>query len=575
MRNAEVSRLLEDIASALELNGQSTFKVRAYHEAARQIAYLGADVGVLHKGGKLDDIPGVGESIEGVIKTYLDSGKTPLLDQLIGDMPRGVFDFMRVPGIGAATARELYTQLKVTSLAELAEAARQHRIQGLPGMGEKTEANILQELGRLQTRSTRMPLHDAWALADRVAEGLRDAKGVVQAEPAGSIRRRRESVGDVDILVASKNADAVRKAIEKLPLYREAIAVGPTKISFLTRDLVQVDVRVVEPQTWGAALQHFTGSKAHNIKLRQRAIDRGLHINEYGVFRVSDDKRIAGKTEEEVYEALGLQWMPPELREDEGEIEAAEAGTIPTLITLDDVRGDFHSHTTYSDGRESLETMARAAIARGYQYLVVTDHSYSLGITQGLTVEKMARQRQEIDRLNAELAPFRILAGVELEIRADGQLDFDDEVLARFDVVSASLHVSTRQGEERLTKRMLGALHSPRVHILNHPSGRMFPSRPAYGYDFDAVVEAAARGRKALEINGSERMDLDAHAARAAALKGVTLSLGSDAHSVEGLDSMRVAVAIARRAWLTPKDVLNTLPLGRLLKRLNAAETRV
>ncbi|MDB5095644.1 MAG: hypothetical protein JWM80_65 [Cyanobacteria bacterium RYN_339] len=575
MRNDDVARVLEDIGAALELKAESSFKVRAYQEAARQIGYMSHDVAELHRKGQLDDIPGVGPSISKKIAEYLDTGKIAYLETLIGEIPRGVFDFLKVPGIGPRTAHELFTELHVTTLPELAEAARQHRIREMPGLGEKTEENILRELGRLKERGTRLPLGVAWALADEIVAALREHPAVIAAEPAGSIRRRRETVGDIDLLVASKDPAAVERAIKALDRFKEIIAAGDTKISFLTRDAFQIDVRVVEPAAWGAALQHFTGSKAHNIKLRTRALERGLRINEYGLFRLADDKRIAGAHEAEIYSALGLDWMPPELREDTGEIEAAEAGTLPQLVALEDVRGDFHSHTTYSDGRATLDQMARAAMARGYEYLVVTDHSHGLAVAQGLTVEKARRQREEIDELNRALYPFHLLAGVELEIRADGALDFPDEVLRLFDVVSASLHTNTRKGSERNTQRILNALHNRQVHILNHPSGRIVPTRDAYAFDFDEIVEAARVGRKALEINGSERMDLDAAAARIAGQQGVTLSLGSDAHSVKGLDGMRMAVAIARRAWLEPRDVLNTRRLKALMKRLERAEARV
>jgi DNA polymerase (family 10) len=575
MRNDDVARVLEDIAAALELKAENSFKVRAYQEAARQIGYMTHDVAELHRKGHLDDIPGVGPSIAKKIAEYLDTGKIAYLDQLVGEIPRGVFDLLKVPGIGPRTAHELYAELKITSLPELAEAARQHRLQALPGFGEKTEENILKELGRLQARGTRLPLGVAWALADEIADALRDHPAVIAAEPAGSIRRRRETVGDIDILVSSKDPAGVEKAIKGLDRFKEVIGAGETKISFLTTDAFQIDVRVVEPEAWGSALQHFTGSKAHNIKLRTLAQERGLRINEYGLFRLDDGKRIAGAHEAEIYHALDLDWMPPELREDTGEIEAAAEGKLPQLIELGDVLGDFHTHTTYSDGRHSVEKMARAAMARGYEYLVVTDHSYSLGVTQGLTLEKMRQQRAEIDALNRELYPFRVLAGVELEIRRDCTLDFPDDILALFDVVAASLHTGTRADAGRNTKRMLAALHNPHVHILNHPSGRIVPTRQAYEFAFEAVVEAARAGRKMLEINGSERMDLDAAAARLAGQLGVTLSLGSDAHSVRGLEGMRMAVAIARRAWLEKRDVLNTRHLKALLKRLERAEVRV
>lgn len=571
MRNADVARMLEDIAASLELRGDSAFRIRAYQEAARNVSLLDEDVATLHAEGRLDTIPGVGTSIAARIAEYLDLGHSPYLEELIGKIPAGVFDLLKVPGIGPRKAQILYEALRITSLSALAQAAREHRLRAVPGMGAKTEANILQELERLEKRNVRLPLSVAWPLAERVAHALRMAldgggRGSVLVEPAGSIRRRRETVGDIDILVASEEPERVLRAVRELPLTREVVAHGPTKITFLTRDQFQVDVRIVPHHSWGAALLYFTGSKAHNIALRDLAIAKGWKLNEYGLFDATG-KVLASGTEESLYAALGLDWIPPELREQTGEIALAAAHRLPRLITLQDVKGDFHLHSTYSDGRDSLRAMALAARDRGYAFMAITDHSFGLGVAQGLTEEKSERQWREIRSLNQELAPFRILRGVELEIRASGALDFPDALLERFDVVGASLHTSTRQPSEQLTQRLIGALAHPLVGIVNHPTGRIVGKRPEYPVDLERVLQEAARWGKALEVNGSERMDLSSDAARRAKTLGVPIVLSSDAHSVEGLDGMRMAVALARRAGLEPKDVLNTFSLEHLRHR--------
>ncbi len=568
MRNEDVVRFLEDIAAALELKQESAYRIRAYRDAARHVQELGTDVESLHEAGKLTEIPGVGASIaEKIAGFFATGGRSAYLDQLIREIPEGVFALLAVPGIGPAKANALYRHLRVTSLPELAEAARRHRVREIPGMGEKFEASILRELGRMGKRQTRLPLGVAWPLAERVQAAIREIPTVAAVEAGGSIRRRRETVGDVDLLVAVHDAGVVERALAHLAIVKEVLSSGEARITFLTSDDFQVDLRLVDPAHWGAALLHWTGSKAHNIKLRQRALERGYRLNEYGLTGLADGKVVAARTEADLYEALGLAWIPPELREDRGEIEAADAGELPALITLDDVRGDLHAHSTWSDGKASIEAMARAAIARGYAYIVITDHSYSLGVTRGLTNEKAAARRREIAALNETLAPFRILDGVELEIRATGELDFDDAELARFDWVGASIHLGLRQDEERITARLRGAIANPHVRSLNHPSGRLLSRRPPYDYDLAAVIAEAARHGKALEVNGSyDRMDLDAAAARQAHAAGVKLALGSDAHTPSGLGDMRLAIAIARRAWLTKDDVLNTKTLRQLLR---------
>lgn len=573
MRNEDVVKLLEDIAAALELKGESPFKIRAYQNAARNVGFLSEDVETLAREGRLDEIAGVGPSIAEKITQYLKQGRSAYLEQVIGEIPAGVFDLLKVPGIGPRKARALFSQLSVTSLAELAEAARSHRIREVEGFGEKSEANLLKELDRVQARNTRLPLTVAWPIADRVAASLREATGIERIEPAGSIRRRRETIGDIDLLVATTRPEQIEAAVRGLPFVKEVLWSGMSKISFLTTDQFQIDLRMVAPEAWGAALLYFTGSKAHNIALRDRAIRMGYKLNEYGVFRLSDGQRVAGFSEAEVYDLLGLAWVPPEIREETGEIQAAEADRLPRLVTIEDIKGDFHAHTTASDGSAPIEAMIEGAIARGYQYLAITDHSYSLGVTQGLTEEKAEAQWRLIDQLNRRYQPFRALKSVELEIRASGELDFPDEFLARFDLVTASIHTGLRQERARITRRMLGAIANPHVHILNHPSGRLLAKRPPAEFDFDTVVNAASAHGTAFEINGSwDRLDLKDVAARQAKERGCKLSLGSDAHSVEGLENMRFAVAIARRAWCEPADILNAMDLEALLAYIAGRE---
>ncbi len=560
MANADVVALLENIALALELKQESPFRIRAYREAARNVAFLIPDIRQLFAEGKLEEIPGVGSSIAEKIADYLTTGKSAYLEAMGPEAPAGVLELTRIPGVGPRRARTIYDALNIQTAAALAEACRQGQIRALKGLGAATEARILQEIERLPERSRRIPLGVALPLAERIVASLRVWPGIDRAEPAGSVRRCMEMVGDIDVLVAAKDASVVRDAVTRgLPFAPELIASGPTKMTFLAPGAWQVDVRVVPERSWGAALQYFTGSMAHNIVLRERAMARRLKLNEYGLFDLDTGASVAGRTEAEIYERLDLDWIPPELREAAGEIEAAEAGRLPRLVESSDVRGDFHSHTMYSDGEAGIEAMARAALALGYEFLAITDHSPGLGITHGLDLAKLVRQRQEIVALRPKLAPFRILHGIELEIRASGELDFPDDILAGFDLVTASLHLATRQGTERITARLLAALAHPLVGILNHPSGRLLDTRPAYDFDLDQVIDAARAHGKALEINGSYlRLDLPDSAARRARDRGVVFSLGSDAHSIAGLGAMRLAVAVARRAWIGPDQVLNT-----------------
>jgi DNA polymerase (family 10) len=461
--------------------------------------------------------------------------------------------------------------LGISRVSDLITAGETHRLRTVPGIGPHLEERLLRAARDVAARSRRLPLYVAWPMADAMAALLLRHGAIARAEPVGSIRRRRETVGDIDILVGTEDATAAFDHAARLPIVREVLWRGPAKCSVLTYDRLQIDLWAVEPGRWGAALQVFTGSKAHNVHLRTLASARGLKLNEYGVFRTRDGERLGGENEADVYAALDMPWIPPELREDHGEIEAAQSGNLPDLVHQDQIRGDCHTHTTWSDGQDSLAAMAEAARRRRYDWLLVTDHSYSLTIARGLTRDKAIRQRQEIVWLNRRLAPFRILQGVELEIRPDGTLDFDDAFLATFDVVTASLHTGTRKSGADNTGRLLKAVRHPAVAVLNHPTGRILDQRSGYDLDLIQVIRGAIHAGTALEINGSHRMDLPEDWARIARDMGADFSLASDAHAVAQLDDMYYALALARRAWIGPERVLNTRPVTDLLANREAA----
>lgn len=568
MRNAEVAALLGRIAELLELQGEDRFRVNAYSEAARVIGAMPDPIEAIWREGRLEEIRGIGPSLAAKISDFLEHGKSRYLAELEAQAPPGAVALSHVPGLGPKRTRLITDHLKITSISDLIQAAETHQIRELPGLGAKSEEQILKEARRVSQRTQRIPLFVAWPLAEALADAMRAHPAIQHVEPAGSIRRRKETIGDIDLLVASNDAEAVFDHLASLPLVQEVLMRGPTKSSILTTAQLQVDVRVVPPDIWGAALQYFTGSKAHNIRLRTLANQQGYKISEYGIFRTDTGERVGGRTEAEIYETLGLEWMPPEIREDTGEMEAAASGRLPTLIDLADIRGDFHTHSTYSDGRDTLEAMAVAARALGYEWLVITDHSYGLRIAQGLTQEKALAQRAEIERLNQRLAPFRILQGIELEIRDDGSLDFDDPFLATFDVVGASLHVGTRKPGAPNTERIVKALADPEVNGLNHPTGRVVGTREPYEVNMGHVLDCAWRFGKTLEINGSTRLDLSTVEARRTRDMGLDFTLSTDAHSVAELSLMRYAVAIARRAWVEKPHVLNTLRAPDVLKRM-------
>lgn len=569
-RNRAVAALLESIGDILEVKGELPFKVAAYRKGAGTIEGLREPIEKLHAEGRLREIPGVGSALAQKIGEYLDSGRLVYYDRLRAEFPPGVVQMLQVPGFGASKVRAVFETLGLADLEALEQAAREGRLRDVPGLGEKTEQNILRELERLKQRTDRHHLGQVLLLAETMLADLEQASSPAAGlSYAGSLRRMVDTTANLDLLAASDRPDEVIAAFVGLPLVLEVLSADPVRASVLVQGGLQADLRVVEPKSWGAALQYFTGSKAHNLRLRDLAAGRGWKLDEHGLFDEQTGRRIAGDDEADLYRALDLDFIPPELREADGELEAAAEGRLPKLIELADLQGDLHLHSTWSDGGDSLETMAQAARALGHRYMAITDHSKSLGIARGLDEARLLEQRALVARLNDELAPFRILHGTEMDILRDGRLDYADEVLRDYDYVSASIHSGMKQPEAVMTARIQRALRNPYVHTLNHPHGRLIPQRPAYAVDMQAVVETAAAEGVALEINSQPaRMDLEGGWARKAKQAGAKLVINTDSHAAKQLSLQRLGIGSARRGWLEAGDVLNALPLEELTRLL-------
>jgi DNA polymerase (family 10) len=518
---------------------------------------------------ELTRVPGVGKDLSAKIVEYLTTGRIHAYEELKKEIPPIVLEIEAIPGVGPRTAMLIYEKLAVKSLDELARLASGHKLSGLPGIREKTEQNILKGISMLRRGSERRPLGRALPLAGELAELLRRQAPLERIDVAGSIRRRKDTVKDIDILAVSDEPEAVMRAFVGLPHVKDVLMRGPTRTSVTIDEGLQVDLRVVGREAYGAALAYFTGSKEHNVRLREMAVKKGLTINEYGIFRVEDNKKLGGGHEEDVYNILGMQYVPPELREDRGEIEAALSGSLPRLVCAEDIRGDLHAHSSWSDGANSIEQLALAAMERGYSYLAVTDHSKGLGIAHGLTAERLLEQGKEVEAVNRRLKGIRVLHGIEVDIRADGSIDLPDEVLETLDIVVASVHSGFKQPREQMTARILKAIGNPYVSILGHPTGRLLGERDSYAVDMDAVLKAASRAGVSLEINAFPlRLDLNDIFVKKAKELGVEIAVNTDAHDVSQFDYMGYGVSVARRGWLEKKDVINTYDLGRLLKRL-------
>ncbi|KAF0216189.1 MAG: DNA polymerase [Geobacteraceae bacterium] len=568
MKNQEIARIFSEMAEILEIKGDNPFKIRAYRRAALNIEGLPRSVEELSKD-ELREIPGIGEELAAKIEEYVQTGSMHTYDKLKGEIPPGLLALLAVPGLGPKTARLLFDKLHVTSLDELERLAAEHRLSGVPGIQKKTEENILKGIASVKRGRERQPLGKVLPIALDIVEQIRKRAPVDRIEIAGSIRRWKETIKDIDIVATSANPEKVMEVFVSLPLVESVVLHGPTRSSVVIREGLQVDLRVVERDALGAALAYLTGSKGHNIRLRDMAAKQGLKINEYGIFREKDDKRLGGEEEEDVYRLLGLPYIPPELREDLGEVEAALAGKLPRLITREDIRGDLHVHSRWSDGHHTFDELVAAAKARGYTYFALTDHSRGLGVAHGLTIERLMEQKREITELNRRLTGFTVLHGTEMDIRGDGTLDFPDEVLKELDIVIASIHSGFRQSKEQMTSRIVSAMRNPYVSIIAHPTGRLIGERDAYEVEMDEVIRVAGETGTVLEINAYPlRLDLSDTYARRAKEMGVTLAINTDTHVIDQFDTMPYGISIARRSWLEKGDVLNTLELPALLHRI-------
>jgi DNA polymerase (family 10) len=564
MNNKQIAEIFETVADMLQIKGENIHRVLSYRRAAENIAALGQDINVLWQEDNLTSIPGVGATIAAKIDEMLLTERLEFYERLAEEVPLGVVEMLKIPDVGPKTAARLWQELGLTSIEDVERAARAGQIRNLSRMSEKTEAKILAGIEALRRRSGRAPLGVVWPLAHGILEELTALPGVTVGSVAGSLRRMRESVGDIDLLVAAPpdRAEAVMAHFRQMPQVYEVLVSGKTKTAIRTHDGFQVDLRVLDPARWGTALQYFTGSQAHNVHLRERARQKGLSLSENS-FKQEDGTEILCADEAEVYVRLGLPWIPPELREDRGEFD----GPLPELITPDDLRGDLQMHSTWSDGVNTIEELAQAALERGLEYILITDHSQSLGVAGGLSAEDLLRQREEIREVNERMGDkIRVLAGVETEIKADGSLDYADDVLAELDLVIASLHSGLRTGREKTTERMLAAIRNPHVDIIAHPTGRLIGQREGADLDMETIFRVSAETGTALEINADyRRLDLsDVHARRAIEL-GVKLTIGSDAHEAANVGVLEYGVATARRGWVTAANVVNTWPLEKML----------
>lgn len=567
MENSKIAGIFNEIADLLDIRGENPFRIRSYRAAGRTIEDLPENLaGMLEEGRDPAELPGIGKDLADKIAEIVKSGRLKFLDDLKKKLPPGLPELLRLEGVGPKKVKLFYEEAGIDSIESLYEAARAGRIRGLARMGEKSEAKIVRAIENYRKTAGRFRLDVGVAHAEAILGSLKSAAD--ELFPAGSLRRRRETVGDLDILAVSRDVPGLMQRFANLPETAAVLAQGHTRSAIRLENGLQVDLRVMEKKEFGAALLYFTGSKAHNIALRRRAREMGLKVSEYGIFR--GEQRVAGRTEEECYRALGLPWIPPELRENRGEIEAAEKGRLPRLVELKAIRGDLQMHSTASDGKESVLEMARAAKKRGYLYIAITDHSRAVRVAGGLDEKELAEHLQEIEKAGEECPGIRILKGVEVDILADGSLDLEDYILKECEVVVASIHYSFNLPPQEMTRRIVRGLKNPHVNIFGHPTGRILLQREPYSFDFEEVVKAASGEGVALEINAHPaRLDLNDVLARRAKEMGARLAIDTDAHSSRQLDLMSYGVFTARRAWLEKEDVINTYPRKKLLGALN------
>ena len=567
MENIEIARIFEDVADLLEMLGASVFRIRAYRAAARTVETLGTPAeSLLRKDGNaLEALPGIGKDLAGKIREIIETGELTLLKELTVQIPESVIQMIRIPGLGPKRAKQIYDQLGIATLAGLEQAAREGRLRALRGWKETMEAKVLQGIADLKAWRGRFRLVEADAAIRPLLERLEATQEVTHLQVAGSYRRRRETVGDVDLLVTATAAEPVMERFLSAPEVKQVLAHGDTKSSIVLRQGLQADLRVVGEESLGAALHYFTGSKAHNIAVRTLGVKRGVKINEYGIFRGS--RRIAGRHEADVFQAVGLPWIPPELREDRGEIAAAFDGQLPTLVERGDIRGDLQMHTTYTDGRDSLADMVKACGDRGYSYIAITDHTKAVRVAGGLSREEFQTQFREIDEIRKTGAGPAVLKSAEVDILDAGQLDLDDETLAELDLVVVSVHSKFNMTKADMTQRVVRALRHPRVHVFAHPTGRLIGRREPYPLDMEEVVLVAHDYGVLLEVNAQpDRLDLNDIYCQMARDAGVKLVISTDAHRIAELDNMRYGVDQARRGWCEPADIANTRSLDAFLK---------
>lgn len=571
MKNHEVSDLLTRMGMLLEIKDENIFKVKAYYKAAENISALAEDIEDIRRENRLSEIPGIGKALEEKIIEYLDTGKIRAYEELAREIPESILELVNIPSIGPKKAKLFWQQLKITTIDQLAKAAESGKLLGLPGIKEKTIENIVRGIRVVKEGQERMNIALASEIAEQFIVALKALPEVKEISVAGSLRRMRETIRDIDILVDSSNPKKVMDTFVHLPQVKSINAHGETKSSIVTSENVQVDLRVVEPESFGAALLYFTGSKNFNIKLRQIAIKKNMKINEYGVFSVKGEKEklLASRTEEDCLKVLDIPYVAPELREDIGEAEIFSGQPIPKLIELKNIHGDLHVHSTYSDGQNTIAEMAEATRALGYEYLAISDHSQRLKIARGVSVEDLKKKKKEIDALNAKLKNFRILLGTEVEIDTEGNLDYNEAVLSGFDIVVASIHSGFEESKEKLTRRLIRACQNKYVHLIGHPTGRHIGKRESYEIDLKEVCKAAIDTNTFLEINAFPiRLDLDSANVYFARSQGVKFSINTDSHSVKHLRFMKYGVAVARRGWLKAEDVLNTMTLKELQKTI-------
>lgn len=560
MKNHEIAALFERIANVLELKGENVFRISSYRKAARVIGDVTEDIEVLAKEGKLKDIPGIGKNMAERIMEYIHTGRISKYDEVMKGISEETVILMQIPGLGPKTVAMLNKKLGIVSLRDLEKALQEGKLKGLFGIGEKKIENILRGIELFKTSQQRISIGMAYPIVKGIIEVLKSNPQTKDIQSAGSLRRMKETVGDIDILATGTQGNDIIKSFVNMRGVTQILAAGDTKGSIRVEEGVQVDLRVVREDEFGSALQYFTGSKEHNVHLREIAKKKGYKINEYGIF--NGDKKVGGRREEEIYRALGMDWIPPELRENKGEIEAAQEGKLPNLIKISDIKGDLHNHSNWSDGNSTFEEMAERAMKMGYRYLVVSDHSQSLHVANGLKEEELLEEIEEVDNLNKKLKGFTLLKATEVDIMADGSIDFPDKLLEKLDVVVASIHSGFKQEKKKITERIIAAIRNPYVNIIAHPTGRLIGKREGYEVDLDKVMEACIETGTALELNCYyDRLDLNDTNCRKAKEMGVMIAINTDAHHVDQLWMMELGVGIARRGWLEAKNVINTFSL--------------